>query len=288
MVRLHHPCPRQASRVLWIRLVVALALLAAIPFSNLTVLALTGSDDASPQSSTTEIVVMTANLGDGLSEPAQLVSFIREHDVDIVALQEVTPDMAEALAADLGDLFPYQEVRGLGIPGKALLSRYPITQVEWLETNPGRPDLFATVDLAGQPIELLVAHPTPPGFSGGLVRPREGSVEQFDRLAEIAANAESPFLMLGDFNMIPLHQRYFELKSIGLQDIFAAVGSGVGFTYPERIPPLPDGLVHPFMRIDYIWASEDWHALSATVGDDIGSDHLPVIARLELAGAAGT
>jgi endonuclease/exonuclease/phosphatase family metal-dependent hydrolase len=268
-------------------LIVALTFSAAIPGSDFPALALTGPGEPSPQSSATSIVVMTANLGDGLAGPAQLMSFIREHDVDLVALQEVTPDVAEALEADLGDLFPYQEARGLGIPGKALLSRYPITQVEWVEINPGRPDLHAIVDLDGQPIELLVAHPPPPGLSGGLVRPREGSAEQFDHLVEIADNADHPFLMLGDFNMISLHQRHFELESIGLQDVFGAVGRGAGFTYPERIPPLPDGLIHPVMRIDYIWASDDWQALSAAVGDDIGSDHLPVVAQVELLGASG-
>ncbi len=234
MVRLQHTCLRQARRVLRIRLIVSLAFIAAIPVSDLPGLALTGVGEPSPQSSATRIVVMTANLGDGLAGPDQNMSFIREYDVDLVALQEVTPDIAEALEADLGDLFPYQEVRGHGIPGKTLLSRYPITHVEWLETNPGRPDLLATVDLAGQPAELLVVHPPPPGLSGGLVRPREGSVEQFDRLVEIAVNAEGPFLMLGDFNMISLHQRYFELESIGLQDVFGAVGSGAGFTYDDR------------------------------------------------------
>ncbi len=294
MVGSQHQRPRQARRVLWVRLIVALALIAAIHLtdqpSDLPALAFTGTagdDEPTLQSSATSIVVMTANLGDGLAEPAELVSFIREHDVDLVALQEVTPDIAETLETDLGELFPYQEVRGLGIPGKALLSRYPITRAEWLELNPGRPDLLATVDLAGHPLDVLVAHPPPPELNGLLVLPREGAVEQFDCLVEIAADAELPFLLLGDLNMIPLHQRHRELESIGLEDVFGAVGSGTGFTFPVRLPPLPESLIHPALRIDYIWASEEWQAVSASVGEDIGSDHLPVIAHIELVDAAG-
>ena len=38
----------------------------------------------------------------------------------------------------------------------------------------------------------------------------------------------------------------------------------------------------PLARIDYIWASEAWLPLESWVGDDAGSDHLPVMARLAL------
>jgi endonuclease/exonuclease/phosphatase family metal-dependent hydrolase len=271
------------------RLIVALALILAIHAivqpSNLRAIAVAGTAEErvpTPQSGETSAIVMTLNLGDGLVAPADLVSYLRESDADLVALQEVTPEIAETLETGLGDIFPYREVRGLGIPGKALLSRYPITRAEWLELNPGRPDLLATVDLAGRPVEVLVAHPPPPEINGVIVQPREGSVEQFDRLIEIAAGAEDPFLLLGDLNVTPLHQRYRELESIGLMDVFGAVGSGAGFTYPLRIASLPEISFRPVMRIDYIWASGEWQALSASVGEDIGSDHLPVIAHIAL------
>lgn len=239
--------------------------------------------ESAVQTGETTITVMTLNLGDGLVAPNDLVSYIREVGADLVALQEVTPEIAEALATDLQDILPYQVVRDLGIPGKALLSTYPITQSAWLELNPGRPDLLATVDLEGSPIDVLVAHPPPPELDGGIVQPREGTFEQFDRIVEIAAEAEHPFLLLGDLNETSLQPRYRELESIGLQDVFGAVGSGSGLTYPTRIPPLPERLVRPVLRIDYIWASAEWQPLSAFVGDDIGSDHLPVIAHLALA-----
>ncbi len=114
------------------------------------------------------------------------------------------------------------------------------------------------------------------------MQPREGTFEQFDRIVEIATEAEHPFLLMGDLNETSLQSRHRELESIGLQDVFGAVGSGSGLTYPVRVPPLPDILVRPVLRIDYIWASAEWQPLSAFVGDDIGSDHLPVIAHLVL------
>jgi len=280
----------QARFVPLMRLIVVLALFSAIHSifqpSNLSGLALAGTAEdlePTPQPDETSMTVMTFNLGNGLVAPADLVSYLRESEADLVALQEVTPEIAEALETDLADIFPYREVRGLGIPGKALLSRYPITRAEWLELNPGRPDLLATVNLAGQPVDVLVAHPPPPELNGGIVQPREGTFEQFDRIVEIAAESENPFLLLGDLNVTSLQPRHRELESIGLQDVFGAVGSGTGFTFPKRLPPLPEILIDPVLRIDYIWASEAWKPLSASVGEDIGSDHLPVIARITLA-----
>ena len=234
---------------------------------------------------TVAIAVMSLNLGNGLVVPEDLVSYLRVSEFDLVSLLEVTSEMAAALETDVSDIFPYREIRGGGIPGKALLSRYPITNADWLELNPGRPDLIATVDLDGQLIQVLVAHPPPPEISWYGVRQREGTVEQFDRLIEIAAEAEYPFLLVGDLNIVSVQKRYRELEDIGLQDVYSMVGNGPGATFPKRIPPLSDNLFLPAVRIDYIWASEDWQVISSSTGEDIGSDHLPIIAHLELGSA---
>jgi endonuclease/exonuclease/phosphatase (EEP) superfamily protein YafD len=287
MVRSERPPCWPAKRLLWIRLIIALATATwtTVQPGDPAAFALTGiaeNRDATGPTNATIIVVLTANLGNGLAASADVASFLREQGADLVALQEVTAEVAEMLETDLGDFYPYREVRGLGIPGKALLSRYPITHTAWLELNPERPDLLATVDLAGRSVDVLVAHPPPPELRGVVVLPREGAVEQFDRIIEIASDAEHPFLLVGDLNIIPLHQRHRDLEDAGLTDIFGAAGEGPGFTFPERLPPLPERLVRPFMRIDYVWASDDWQAQSAFVGEDTGSDHRPVIAHIAL------
>ena len=46
--------------------------------------------------------------------------------------------------------------------------------------------------------------------------------------------------------------------------------------------------VIPIMRIDYVWASAEWQIVDAWVGDDAGSDHLPVLARIQLPPALAT
>jgi endonuclease/exonuclease/phosphatase family metal-dependent hydrolase len=43
--------------------------------------------------------------------------------------------------------------------------------------------------------------------------------------------------------------------------------------------------LRPVARVDYIFYTRGLHATAAWLGDDGGSDHLPVLARLELAHA---
>jgi endonuclease/exonuclease/phosphatase (EEP) superfamily protein YafD len=38
----------------------------------------------------------------------------------------------------------------------------------------------------------------------------------------------------------------------------------------------------PLVRIDYVWHSDDFHAVEAALGPYLGSDHLPVTAALAL------
>ena len=73
---------------------------------------------------------------------------------------------------------------------------------------------------------------------------------------------------------------YVSLTRVGLTDAFRKAGYGFGFTFPaksNRYPILPD---FPLFRIDYIWTTRELSVCHAWVGDDAGSDHLPVFADL--------
>ncbi len=241
----------------------------------------------------TTVNVLTYNLGDGLVSPGELESLLADSDADIVGLVEVTPEMAAALPVELKALYPYQEVRGLGIPGEGLLSRYPITSATWHEFNPGRPDLQAVIDLNGTPITVIVAHPPPPHLTLTGIKSRPGTTGQLDSLITLIEGVQGPLIVLGDFNITRMHEEYQRLESAGLTDVFRNAGHGVGFTSLIRLqkPHVIPGWVSRFrfpatMRIDYVWVSDDWLPMDAWVGDDAGSDHLPVLATLALTGTS--
>ena len=240
------------------------------------------------------VTAMTLNIGDGLGTPESLARVLAASEPDIVGLQEVTPEMAAALETDFAAEYPHRVVHGLGRPGKALLSRFPIVRSELLRQNPDRPDLGATLDFDGVAVTVLVAHPAPPRLGWTGLNRRPGAEAQITSLLDIVASTDGPLLLLGDLNMTRMHRFSDRLEDAGLRDAYRIAGTGFGFTEPTRIEalarldlPFGDPPVPPLLRIDYIWVSSEWRVSDAWVGGNVGSDHLPVLARLTLAPAGG-
>jgi vancomycin resistance protein VanJ len=234
------------------------------------------------------LTAMTFNAANGLALPARLVELIAEQNVDLVGIQELAEDQAEAIERLLAPMYPYRELHPLGIPGKAVLSKHPISSTNLLHLYPDRPDLQATLDVDGAQLNVIVAHPPPPRFKRrGLVVDPE-THNQIARLLE-AAMLGGPTLLMGDFNVITLHRIYRQIAASGLVDVFRVVGRGSGKTLPTRMAKLayashPVGNVRiwPVLRVDYLWITPDIEPLDSWVGPYSGSDHLPVLARLAL------
>lgn len=232
------------------------------------------------------ITVLTYNVGNGLASPERLTAFLNASGADVIGLQEVSETQAAALLRDTSLVYPFQEMRGTGFSGRALLSRRPILEVEWLELAPDRPDLRATVEISGLAVTFIVAHPLPQRLhrQGLLFEPE--TLRQLDRLARLVPDA-SPAVLLGDFNMTMRNPGYAGLVAAGLIDAFRAAGAGRGSTFPLRPGhtrrvkhpvawlPLP-----PLARIDYIWHTPDLRTVSSWVSPGAGSDHRPVFARI--------
>lgn len=221
--------------------------------------------------------VMTYNIGNGLAPASQLAAMLKDSSADIVGLQEVTASQARGIEDILNEKYPHKLLFGRGIPGKGLLSKFPIAHHEHLPFDEERPDLRVTLDINGSPLTVIVAHPTPPRFRKMRYDFTIVTRGHFDSLVD-ACTTEDPTILLGDFNMIERHAFYSRFVELGLIDAYRSVRSTRGFTLPQRI-----GSVRaiPFLRIDYIWHTKHLKATDAWVGVDAGSDHLPVIARLE-------
>ena len=229
---------------------------------------------------------MTANLGNGLASPRRLASFVRAAGAGIVGLQEVDSEQAEEIEHELAASFPYRALYGTGFSGRGLLSRYPIVDLEQLHLADDRPDLLARLALPSQELTVIVAHPPPPrmGLNGVTFDPETEA--QIDSLLALAVE-QGGTIILGDFNMTPRNPAYERLDSAGLVDAFKSAGAGSGATFPVR-PGRMRSINHRMhwvplpavTRIDYIWHTPDIQAVDAWVGLNVGSDHLPVVARL--------
>jgi len=89
--------------------------------------------------------------------------------------------------------------------------------------------------------------------------------------------------MAGDFNTSDQSPSYNQLAAAGI-DSFREAGSGFGATWPVAAVQQLPSFVPPFIRIDYVFHSKDFRAVSAQPGQPIGSDHLPLFVRLVLVG----
>jgi endonuclease/exonuclease/phosphatase family metal-dependent hydrolase len=222
-----------------------------------------------------QFVVMTHNAGNGLAAPDRLVGVLRDSAADIIGLQELTVPQAEAIERDLTGLYPFRAIYAGGIPGKGLLSAYPLSGVEQLALYPGRPDLQAVLHTDNGTLTVIVAHPPPRNYRKGFPVD-QATVEQIAALIRLAASGE-PTILMGDFNATSRSATYARLVTAGLVDAYRATSRRRGPTLPARWARLP---LKPMVRVDYIWHTAHFEAMESWIGMDTGSDHVPVLARL--------
>jgi vancomycin resistance protein VanJ len=174
-----------------------------------------------------------------------------------------------------------------------LLSNHPIIDHDLPQLRTNRHDLRARLTIRDTELTAIVAHPLPPKLTRRGVVADPESARHVDGLLNLALET-SPAIILGDFNMTPRNLLYHRLRKAGLVDAFDSAGTGRGLTFPVR-PGKMRSINHrmhwlplvPLSRIDYIWHTREITTLDAWVGPNAGSDHLPVLATLDLGQADG-
>lgn len=219
--------------------------------------------------------VLTANLLFGGADPAALVELVRRERVDVLALQEYTPQAEAALAeAGLGDRLPHRVGNPLsGAAGSALYARHPVRDAGVRRNAGGFTQAYATVQVPGaEPVLVESAHPYPPASSAVL------GAWRADLDAQPAASRDGPPRVLaGDFNATLDHAPLRRLLGTGYVDAAAAVGAGLVGTWGPY-----DGDLIPPVTIDHVLADRRIGVAAASVHRLPGSDHRPVLAELVL------
>lgn len=161
--------------------------------------------------------------------------------------------------------------------GIAVLSTYPIlaSHMARLPENrliERRAVLRTRIDADGVPFSFSVTH-----LALGPARVRRA---QFHAAREVAFEDEEPAILVGDLNAAPIVVRDYSVFTKDLIDVWAAKHR---FPLAKRFlgrtnPVLPV----PARRIDYILSSRDIRPVSAKTHRTHASDHLPVVAELEI------
>jgi endonuclease/exonuclease/phosphatase family metal-dependent hydrolase len=232
-----------------------------------------------------ELTVATYNVhrwtglnGRSRPDPARAGFVISELDADIVALQEVLrplrgEDPLETLAEALGLFVAFATTRAhkRGEIGNAILSRWPITGVSMLDLSYGR--LEKRVAIAAQfmhgsaQLDVVATH---------LALADRMRHRQVQSLLEHPRLRETPTLLMGDMNA------WRKCKATRALD--DEMWSHHNLEWPASFPS-----AGPVLALDRIYASGVKILELAAHGSRAArraSDHLPVVARVELPAAS--
>lgn len=227
---------------------------------------------------------------DRKTSPRRIADLIAHYQPDVVGLQEIDvhrlrtnkEHQARVLAEMLEMYFVfYPAIRESSEHyGDAIFSRYPITPVRFgklpmpQRRRPVEPRgaLWVEVDYKGRKVQMFNTH------LGLNPRERHKQVESLLSPEWISSkHCHEPLILCGDFNALPRSKSYQKL-TYRLHDCESLLpGRRRRQTFPAS---------YPLYRIDYIFVSKEWKVRDVFVPRTellkIASDHLPVIAELEL------
>ncbi len=235
-----------------------------------------GADGASPDSATGPTVrIMQANIKVGQADPAALVRTVRDRDVDVLTVQELTDASIAGLhSAGLDALLPHRFVvsYGPGGQGGGIYSRFPLSNTRILDGFLSA-NLSADLDVGlREPLALFAVHPAP-----AYLFPAEVWAAELRRLhAEMASNSlPDNVVVSGDFNATYTQRQYRALLTDGYADAADQVGAGLVPTMPagRRLPAL--------IGIDRV-VTKGAVATSLDRIDIVGSDHHGLVVDVRL------
>ena len=218
------------------------------------------------------VTVMTSNLLRGGADVDAVLAVARAADVELLALEEVTPAALERLdAAGVAEQFPY--VVGDG-SGTVAFARTPLTDAtrilggnnSWAFTWQGR--------------RVFAVHPA---------YPRRNTAWRGELSAiAVLAERERPEIMLGDFNATLDHRPFRTILGTGYRDAAEQAGSGWQPTWPVRGTAHPFGVpLPPSVAIDHVLVGDGLVATSTRTVVVGGTDHKSLLATLA-DGSAGS
>jgi endonuclease/exonuclease/phosphatase (EEP) superfamily protein YafD len=225
--------------------------------------------------------MLTANLGLGEADPDSVVRSARDM-ADVVAFQEMTPELAAGLsAAGLDATFPHRvidprpQAAGIGV-----WSRYPIVSSEPIEGYQ-MPMLSMRIRVPGvrfDPIVLAVHLAAP------LVQPLDDFTHDYARfpetLREVARQAGSGAVIVsGDLNATYDVRPFRRLLDEGYRDAAEQSGAGMTLSFPNTASGAP--WRRPVVGIDHVLVRNCVATAAGTVSMP-GSDHRGLLTTIEI------
>ncbi len=249
----------------------------------------------------TSVKVMSYNLNQGgymrknKINPIDLENYLQNSGCDILLLQEIN---SLSLYEILKKLSSYPDKHFIVPKGAAVFSKYPIVSHGLIDFNLRTNScLWADVKIKEDTIRFYSVHFKSNRISKKtedlvkefkkdkiihssdvktiLSRYKNNTVERASQVKKVIDNIKkSPYQTIvgGDFNDPPMSYTYQQFSNI-FQDAFRKRGFGTGISYKGKIP---------FLRIDYIFASDSLDILDFKTLKGNYSDHDPIVSDIRI------
>lgn len=228
--------------------------------------------DDQPPARGPQLIVATSNVMFGEGDAKALMRIVRRERVDMLAIQEDTPDFTDDLAAaGIRQQLPYAVLKPKpGAAGVSLYSRFPVSEIP-----PTRYDFRSRGGLVAVPgagsVHVRSVHPPPP-FRAELLRPWKR------RIASLPSPAGSgtPTILAGDYNATLDHHPFKALLARGYRDAADQTGDAWRPTWTNGR--------WATLTIDHVLVSRQIAVDDVRIHHLTGSDHDVVVSRLHLPG----
>jgi len=228
------------------------------------------------------LTVKTYNVEAGKHRDPSIIEAVGVGAPDIVCLQETTPEYEAALRQRFSKQLPHQlyqhNAPNMGASGLAVLSRYEVIDRGFHPSPFGwHPAWYVEVTTPGGPVQILNLHLRAKlsgrgGALTALLSLGNDHRREIEHYMQHAA-AGKPTLVVGDFNEGVGGSAVTYLKDRGFENALPLFEPG---KHTWRHPLL-------VQTLDHILFDGSFVPLDATVIEAGRSDHLPVVAQLELA-----
>ena len=223
---------------------------------------------------------MTMNCRYGRADAAEIIRNIRERNISVLALQEVTDDLITRLTeADINELLPYhqfgdaKETDNGGF--NVIYSRYePSAAVPNVVSIPAADVPAITLKTSGnRTVTLCSAHPKSPmrgcaDWSAGILGLRELA------RAKSVSN-RNIVVVMGDLNSSTDHPSFRALLKSGFKDASLTQAAGPNLTFPRW-------LKWPRIELDHVLFTPGLKPSGVKSFEVEGTDHLALTATLAL------
>ncbi|NBN63287.1 endonuclease/exonuclease/phosphatase family protein [Pannonibacter tanglangensis] len=268
--------------------------LTALRTASVLAIGRAGESDLARQPDGQPFRVVSINLEMRYLGDAEFMAYLESLNADVLVFQETNWRQQlryrEKIRKETGPLVglgPYFSTHVIGTLGSiTFFSRYPILSSESIPVGDvcgagrwgEREILRITLDVKGKPVTFVALHPESPRSPCRFEARQNYYATLGLTLAALRREGQGPVLLAGDWNMSPWSAHFSQLLEAG----------GLKTRFPTFMPVITrfffDYRLSWFLgsAVDHIAVSPDVEIRSVTLGPDVGSDHVPLIADLQL------